>query len=69
LHHTVVRLVYDLVDGVWGRRAVGVLAVVLGEFFGDLMQPFVEKALGAGIKRRETADYPGFALCNDQFWS
>ena len=63
----VVRLVHDLVHGVGRRRTIGIVAIMCGQFFGDLMQPFIDLGLRAGIERGERPDDPRLALRNDQF--
>ena len=63
----VVGLVNDLVDRERCCPAIGVRTVVRGEFFRDLMQPFVQQCLRPSVQGRETADDPRLALRDDQF--
>jgi hypothetical protein len=44
----------------------GVIAVVGGELFADLVQPFVQLGRRAGVQRREGAHDAGLALGDDQ---
>ena len=63
----VVGLVHDLVDRKGCCGAIGMGAVVRGQFLGDLVQPFVQLADRARIERREAADNPRLALGNHHF--
>ncbi len=63
----VVRAVDDLIDSIGSRRLIRVGAIVRGQFFGDLMKPFVKLRLRARVERRKRSDDPGLALGNDQF--
>ena len=62
----VVRLVHDLVHGIGRRRTIGIVTIMCGQFFGDLMQPFVDLGLRARIERGERPDDPRLALRDDQ---
>ena len=61
-----VRLVDDLVDRKRRGGAFGMRAVMGGERFGDLMQPFVELRNRSGVQRGKGADDPGLALGDHQ---
>jgi hypothetical protein len=57
----------DLVYGIGCCRTIGIVPVMRRQFFGNLVQPFVEQRLRSGIERRKTADNAGFSLCDHQF--
>jgi hypothetical protein len=59
----------DLVDRERRGRPLGVVAVVLGQCFGDFVKPFVELRCRTRVERREAADDPGGALRDDEFWT
>ena len=52
--------------GIGRRRTIGIVAIMCGQFFSDLMQPFVDLGLRAGIGRGERPDDPRLALRDDQ---
>ena len=53
---------HDLVDREGRGRCVRMVAIVRSQFLGNLMDPFVELALRAGVERWEAADDSGLAL-------
>ena len=61
-----VRLVDDLVDRERRGGAVGMGAVMGGQRFGDLVQPFVELGDRPRVERGKRADDPGLALRDHQ---
>jgi len=63
----VVRLVDDLVNRKGCCWPIRVLAIVLRQLLGDLVQPFVEQALRPCVERRKAADDPRLALRDHQF--
>jgi len=58
LFEACVRLVDDLVDREWRRRAVGVVAIVRRERLGNLVQPFVELADRPRVEGWKRSDDP-----------
>ena len=63
----VIGLVDDLVDRKRRCRLVRIVPVPCCQFFGDLVQPFVEHRLRTGIEGREASDDTRLALGDDQF--
>ncbi|QYU70903.1 isoleucine--tRNA ligase [Leptolyngbya sp. 15MV] len=61
-----VRLVDDLVDREGRGGAIGIGAVVRGQFLGDAVQPFVEHARWPRVERGKAADDARLALRDDQ---
>ncbi len=59
---TLVRGVDDLVDGKRRGRTLRVFRVVIGQFLGDLGQPFVKLGLRTRVQRRKRTDHAGLAL-------
>ncbi len=57
----------DLVDRERCRRTIGIVAIMRGQFLGDLVHPFIELARRPGIERGEAADDTRLALGDDQF--
>ena len=66
LIEAVVGLVDDLVDRERRGGPIGVGAVVLGQFLGEAVEPFVELTDRARVERRKRADDPRLALGDDQ---
>jgi hypothetical protein len=62
----VVGLVDDVVDREGRGRRVGMVAVPLGQFLGDPVQPFVEQGGRPRVQRRERAHDAGLALGDHQ---
>ena len=58
----------NLVHRIWRGGTVGIIAVMCRQFFGNLMQPFVQLACGARIERRERPDDTRLTLRDNQFW-
>ncbi|MNT51798.1 hypothetical protein D3C72_1887840 [compost metagenome] len=62
----VVRLVDDLIDGVWGGRTIRMLRVVLGQFGCNPVEPLVERTFRPRIQRGKRTDNACLALRNDE---
>ncbi len=57
----------DLVDREGRRRPVRIVPVMLRQFLGDAVQPFVQQALRPRVERRKGPDDPRLALGDHQF--
>ena len=63
----IVRPVNDLVHCIGRCRTVGVVPIMRGQLFGDLVEPLIDLTLRAGIERGKRADDPGLTLRDHEF--
>jgi hypothetical protein len=61
-----IALVHDQVHGKRCRLGLGMFAVVRGQGFDDLGEPFVEHLGRPGVERRHRADHTRLALRDDE---
>ena len=59
--------VADQVHAKRRRGTIGVPAIMRGQRFADLAQPFIELTCRASVERGKCADHPAGALGDDQF--